>query len=111
MATQWFKNAVIYSIDVDTLRDGNGDGIGDFVGLRMALSYLAGLPSIDSDTLPAIIRLVLYFFGLSRPRQQGHRKRSVTHPSEAVMAIAISAAALGERCAQRRHRRVVLCMR
>ena len=43
MANHWFKNAVIYCIDVDTFRDGNGDGIGDFIGLRQGLSYLAGL--------------------------------------------------------------------
>jgi maltose alpha-D-glucosyltransferase/alpha-amylase len=43
MATHWFKNAIIYCIDVDTFKDGNGDGIGDFVGLRQSLSYLAGL--------------------------------------------------------------------
>jgi maltose alpha-D-glucosyltransferase / alpha-amylase len=43
MENRWFKNAVIYSIEVDTFRDGNGDGIGDFIGLREGLSYLAGL--------------------------------------------------------------------
>ena len=43
MENRWFKNAVIYCVDVDTFRDGNGDGIGDFIGLRQALSYLAGL--------------------------------------------------------------------
>jgi hypothetical protein len=43
MANQWFKNAVIYCIDVDTFKDGNGDGVGDFVGLRQGLSSLAGL--------------------------------------------------------------------
>jgi maltose alpha-D-glucosyltransferase / alpha-amylase len=43
MENRWFKNAVIYCIDVDTYRDGNGDGIGDFIGLRQSLSYLAGL--------------------------------------------------------------------
>ncbi|MBV8280100.1 MAG: trehalose synthase, partial [Verrucomicrobia bacterium] len=43
MVTHWFKNAVIYCIDVDTFQDGNGDGIGDFIGLRHGLSYLAGL--------------------------------------------------------------------
>jgi maltose alpha-D-glucosyltransferase / alpha-amylase len=43
MVTHWFKNAVIYCLDVDTFQDGNGDGIGDFVGLRHGLSYLAGL--------------------------------------------------------------------
>jgi maltose alpha-D-glucosyltransferase/alpha-amylase len=43
MENRWFKNAVIYCVDVDTFRDGKGDGIGDFVGLRQGLSYLAGL--------------------------------------------------------------------
>jgi maltose alpha-D-glucosyltransferase / alpha-amylase len=43
MENRWFKNAVIYCVDVDTFRDGNGDGIGDFIGLRQGLSYLAGL--------------------------------------------------------------------
>jgi maltose alpha-D-glucosyltransferase / alpha-amylase len=43
MANHWFKNAVVYCIDIDTFKDGNGDGIGDFVGLRQSLSYLAGL--------------------------------------------------------------------
>jgi maltose alpha-D-glucosyltransferase/alpha-amylase len=43
MANHWFKNAVIYCIDVDTFKDGNGDGVGDFIGLRQGLSYLAGL--------------------------------------------------------------------
>ena len=28
----WYKNAVIYCLDVDTFMDGNGDGIGDFAG-------------------------------------------------------------------------------
>ena len=43
MENRWFKNAVIYCVAVDTFRDGNGDGIGDFIGLRQGLSYLAGL--------------------------------------------------------------------
>lgn len=42
-ATYWFKNAVIYCLEVDVFKDGNGDGIGDFVGLRQGLNYLAGL--------------------------------------------------------------------
>jgi hypothetical protein len=29
MENRWFKNAVIYCVDVDTFRDGNGDGIGE----------------------------------------------------------------------------------
>jgi maltose alpha-D-glucosyltransferase/alpha-amylase len=43
MEARWFQNAVIYCLDVDTFRDGNGDGIGDFIGLEQSLSYLAGL--------------------------------------------------------------------
>ncbi|QRK05935.1 alpha-glucosidase C-terminal domain-containing protein [Archangium violaceum] len=39
----WYKNAVIYCLDVETFMDGNGDGVGDFLGLRRRLDYLAGL--------------------------------------------------------------------
>jgi maltose alpha-D-glucosyltransferase / alpha-amylase len=28
----WFKDAVIYQLHVRAFHDGNGDGIGDFVG-------------------------------------------------------------------------------
>lgn len=43
MLDLWYKNAVIYCLDVETYRDSNGDGIGDFVGLTQCLDYLAGL--------------------------------------------------------------------
>jgi len=39
----WYKNAVIYCMDVEKYVDGNHDGIGDFVGLTRRLDYLAGL--------------------------------------------------------------------
>ena len=39
----WYKNAVIYCLDVEKYVDGNGDGVGDFVGLTRRLDYLAGL--------------------------------------------------------------------
>ena len=39
----WYKNAVLYCMDVEKYVDGNGDGIGDFVGLTRKLDYLAGL--------------------------------------------------------------------
>lgn len=39
----WWKNAVIYCLDVETFKDGNGDGIGDFRGLTQEIDYLAGL--------------------------------------------------------------------
>lgn len=39
----WFRNAVIYEIDVENFKDANGDGIGDFQGLYNSLAYLEGL--------------------------------------------------------------------
>jgi len=39
----WYKNAVIYCLDVEKYIDANGDGIGDFPGLTTKLDYLAGL--------------------------------------------------------------------
>lgn len=39
----WYKNAIIYSLNVGTFMDSNGDGVGDFEGLSRRLDYLAGL--------------------------------------------------------------------
>jgi maltose alpha-D-glucosyltransferase/alpha-amylase len=39
----WYKNAIIYCLNVATYMDFNGDGIGDFEGLSRRLDYLAGL--------------------------------------------------------------------
>ncbi|MFE0154806.1 alpha-amylase family protein [Nonomuraea sp. NPDC059007] len=39
----WWKNAVIYCLDVETFKDGNDDGVGDFRGLTQQIDYLAGL--------------------------------------------------------------------
>ena len=39
----WYKNAIIYCLDVEKYLDSNGDGIGDFAGLVQRLDYLAGL--------------------------------------------------------------------
>jgi maltose alpha-D-glucosyltransferase/alpha-amylase len=39
----WYRNAIVYCLDVEKYMDGNGDGIGDFEGLTNRLSYLAGL--------------------------------------------------------------------
>lgn len=39
----WYKNAIVYAISVGTYLDSNGDGIGDFEGLRRRLDYLQGL--------------------------------------------------------------------
>lgn len=39
----WYKNAIIYNLDVRSFMDADGDGIGDFRGLTGRLDYLAGL--------------------------------------------------------------------
>jgi maltose alpha-D-glucosyltransferase/alpha-amylase len=39
----WYKNAVIYCLDVEKYQDANGDGVGDFEGLTRRLDYLQGL--------------------------------------------------------------------
>jgi maltose alpha-D-glucosyltransferase/alpha-amylase len=39
----WYKNAVIYSLNVGTFMDSNGDGTGDLEGLCRRLDYLSGL--------------------------------------------------------------------
>lgn len=39
----WWKNAVIYCLDVETFLDGNGDGVGDMRGLAQRIDYLAQL--------------------------------------------------------------------
>ena len=36
----WFKNAVVYALDVETFKDADGDGVGDFRGLIQELDYL-----------------------------------------------------------------------
>lgn len=39
----WYKNTVIYSLDLETFMDANGDGVGDFEGLIRRLDYLQSL--------------------------------------------------------------------
>ncbi|HEV7345370.1 MAG TPA: alpha-amylase family protein [Devosia sp.] len=43
MPNLWYKNAIIYCLDVETFMDSNGDGIGDFAGLAHRLDYLERL--------------------------------------------------------------------
>jgi maltose alpha-D-glucosyltransferase/alpha-amylase len=43
LADLWYMNAVIYSLDVETYLDANGDGVGDFEGLIRRLDYLDAL--------------------------------------------------------------------
>ncbi len=44
----WYKNTIIYSLDLETFMDANGDGTGDFKGLMHKLDYLH---SMGIDTL------------------------------------------------------------
>ena len=39
----WWKNAVIYCLDVETFLDWNDDGHGDLAGLIERIDYLAGI--------------------------------------------------------------------
>lgn len=43
MPDLWYKNAVIYCLDVETFVDANGDGVGDFRGLMDRLDHLETL--------------------------------------------------------------------
>jgi trehalose synthase len=42
-ADTWWKNAVVYCLDVETFLDGDGDGNGDFRGLAQRVDYLKDL--------------------------------------------------------------------
>jgi len=39
----WYKNAIVYTLNVATFMDGNDDGIGDFKGLTDRLDHIAKL--------------------------------------------------------------------
>ncbi|MGH2699162.1 MAG: alpha-amylase family glycosyl hydrolase, partial [Actinomycetota bacterium] len=39
----WWKNAIVYCLDVETFFDGDGDGCGDLLGLTERIDYLAGM--------------------------------------------------------------------
>ncbi|MCK2216035.1 glycoside hydrolase family 13 protein [Actinomadura sp. ATCC 31491] len=41
--TAWWRDAVIYQVYVRSFADGDGDGVGDLIGVRDRLPYLAGL--------------------------------------------------------------------
>lgn len=43
MLDLWYKNAIVYCLDVETFMDANGDGVGDFQGLTDRLDHLEGL--------------------------------------------------------------------
>jgi maltose alpha-D-glucosyltransferase / alpha-amylase len=39
----WYKDAIVYAINVDTFQDSDGDGVGDFPGLTSRVEYLHAL--------------------------------------------------------------------
>ncbi len=39
----WYRNAILYCLDVEKYMDSDGEGVGDFSGLSARLEYLAGL--------------------------------------------------------------------
>jgi maltose alpha-D-glucosyltransferase/alpha-amylase len=39
----WYRNAVLYCLDVETFLDADGDGCGDLTGLTERVDYLAGI--------------------------------------------------------------------
>src|SRR5262245_19090056 len=41
MRENWYREAVIYSLDVATFQDSDGDGVGDLPGLISRLEYFA----------------------------------------------------------------------
>lgn len=43
MANLWYRNAVVYCVDVKSFMDANGDGTGDFTGLADRLDHLERL--------------------------------------------------------------------
>ena len=52
MLDLWYKNAVIYCVDVDAYMDANGDGIGDFRGLANRLDHIESLGATCIWLLP-----------------------------------------------------------
>jgi maltose alpha-D-glucosyltransferase/alpha-amylase len=43
LTERWYRNAVIYSLDVRAFQDSNGDGVGDLRGLISRIDYLSRL--------------------------------------------------------------------
>ena len=52
MLDLWYKNAVVYCVDVDAFYDRDGDGIGDFQGLTDRLDHIEALGATCIWLLP-----------------------------------------------------------
>ncbi|WP_326640966.1 glycoside hydrolase family 13 protein [Streptosporangium sp. NBC_01755] len=61
-ATRWWRDAVIYQVYVRSFADGNGDGVGDLLGARGRLPYLADL-GVDAIWLTPFFTSPMADFG------------------------------------------------
>jgi alpha-glucosidase len=62
MSAPWWKTAVVYQIYPRSFADGNGDGVGDLVGIRGDLDHLAWL-GVDAVWLSPVFRSPMKDFG------------------------------------------------
>ena len=93
----WYKNAVIYSLDVEVFRDSDRDGVGDFTGLIERIRYLAGMgvtcvwlqPFYDSPNRDDGYDVRDYFQVDSRLGDLGHFAELVDAANEAGIRILI----------------------
>ncbi|KAB8189714.1 alpha-amylase [Nonomuraea phyllanthi] len=60
--TAWWRDAAIYQVYVRSFADGDGDGVGDLIGVRDRLPYLAGL-GVDAVWLTPFYRSPMADFG------------------------------------------------
>ena len=63
----WWKNAIVYCLDVETFFDADGDGCGDLVGLTERVDYLGGLGVSCVWLMP--------FYPLGQPRRRLRHRR------------------------------------
>src|ERR671931_560613 len=55
----WYKNAVFYSLDVETFFDSDGDGVGDFYGVDPRLGTLGDFVEFVHQADSRGIRVVI----------------------------------------------------
>ncbi|WP_439488981.1 alpha-amylase family protein [Algoriphagus sp.] len=93
----WYKNAVIYSLDVEVFKDSTGNGIGDITGLIERIHYLAGMgvncvwiqPFYDSPNRDDGYDVRNYFRVDSRLGDLGHFAQLVDAADEVGIRILI----------------------
>ena len=60
---KWWKEVVVYEIYPRSFRDGNGDGVGDLVGITEKLDYLKSL-GVDVLWLSPVYKSPMYDMGM-----------------------------------------------